>query len=96
MVYWYQHVKYVKDACNISNMRDDPDEKLVLSNGDDSIVPVDRVQDYCLRPASCDNMCLWDWWRRSNKCKSSDKMCKDRQRELIHTHHPKAIIWQRS
>ncbi|EIM79209.1 uncharacterized protein STEHIDRAFT_35865, partial [Stereum hirsutum FP-91666 SS1] len=53
--------------------------QFVLVNVDDSIVPVDRVQDYCLRPQACGPMSLWDWWRRSNKCKSSNKMRQERK-----------------
>jgi hypothetical protein len=82
-IYWYQHVKFVKDTWDIKDMKEDTDrEKLVLTNVDNSIVPVDRVQDYCLRPTACDNMSLWDWWRRSKKCKSSAKMRIDRQMTL--------------
>lgn len=83
-IYWYQYVKFVKETWNIHTMKDDPDDdKLVLANVDDSIVPVDHVQDYCLRPEVCQGMSLWDWWRRSSKCKSSPKMRTERQKTIV-------------
>ncbi|EIM81555.1 uncharacterized protein STEHIDRAFT_44741, partial [Stereum hirsutum FP-91666 SS1] len=54
-----------------------------VHNVNDSIVPVDRVQDYCLRPDVCDSMSLWDWWRRSTKCKSSPKMILKRRNNTV-------------
>lgn len=80
-VYWYQFVRYVKDVWNVHDMEEDPNaDKVMISNVEDSIVQVDHVQDYALRPAECHSMSLWDWWRRSAKMRSSTLMVRNRPR----------------
>lgn len=73
-LYWRSYVKHVSIGWNEAEPEHaiDPDaekakEQVMLKAKGSDIVPFDYIMDYTLRPYEYQDLCLYDWVRRSNK-----------------------------